>query len=489
MAAGASPKFTINYPLGGLTHEQFHVLAMHTARELKWPIVYVSPTGMVIYTDRTALFPNSELRIKIEGGTANISSLSTGTALVDLGRNKKYVKRFTDKLEAIRPLHDPEMLSLQYEDIRYPLEMQGADLMYYLPESVHDQTPGALSFFTPRPGYFITPILIYLNILVFILMAFAGVSVTDPDSQSLIRWGANFKPLTLGAEPWRLLTSCFVHAGFLHLAMNMGALLFIGMVLEPIMGKARLLSAYLLTGLAASLTSLWWHSISVSVGASGAIFGLYGVFIALLTTNLLERNLRRFLLLSIFTFVGYNLANGMKDGIDNAAHIGGLLSGLLVGYAFVPSLRRPASGGLKWATIALLTLFTITTSVAMYRTLPDTAGQYETSMRTIAAREQKALEALALPPGTPRDTMLIRFGRDGIANWEANIRTLDSLTPLRLPNSVIDRNEQMRNYYTLRIKSYTLYIKALKENTNRYQSEIIDYDRQMEAVMQTNGQK
>jgi rhomboid protease GluP len=484
MAIGFTPKYVTSFPLGNLTPQQFISLAIHTVHALRWTLVYVSHTGLVAYTDRTRIFPNGELRINLSDTHATITCLSTGTSFADFGRNRKFVQRFTTKLAEISPLFVNEVLELHYEDMRPYLDMQETDLMqHHLPEKPREVTQNILSFFLPSKGHVVTPLLVNLNILVFMLMVISGVSISDPDTASLIRWGANFKPLTLGAEPWRLLSSVFVHAGFVHLGMNMGALLFIGMVLEPIMGKTRLLAAYLLTGLAASLTSLAWHAISVSVGASGAIFGLYGVFIALLTTNMIERNLRRFLLLSIVTFVGYNLANGMTEGIDNAAHIGGLVSGLLMGYAMIPSLRQPKATGRKWATVALLTLLTGTSAFALYRNLPDTATQYENSMRTIAAREQKATEVLVMPSDTPRDSLLQRFNQDGIANWEANIRTIDSLKTLRLPVSVTERNAQLRTYYDLRIKSYQLYIKSISENTHRYDMEISDYDRQMQAVM------
>ena len=126
-----------------------------------------------------------------------------------------------------------------------------------------------------------------------------------------------------------------------YYVMNMYALVYIGLLLEPYLGKTRLAVAYVLSGAAGGATSVFWHEVVVSAGASGAIFGLYGVFLAMLTTNLMEKSARKSLLISIGVFVFYNLANGMKAGIDNAAHIGGLISGLLIGYAYYPELKTP----------------------------------------------------------------------------------------------------------------------------------------------------
>ena len=200
---------------------------------------------------------------------------------------------------------------------------------------------GFFSIFIPSENFLITPILIDLNILVFILMVIGGAGFMVSDSQVLLNWGANFRPLTLdGGQWWRLFTSTFIHAGFLHLLMNMYALLYIGSLLEPRLGSIRYASFYILAGLLASLTSLCVHDVTVSIGASGAIFGLYGVFLALLTTNLIEKKARSALLSSIGLFVAYNLLGGMKSGIDNAAHIGGLVSGAFFGYGAWFSLRE-----------------------------------------------------------------------------------------------------------------------------------------------------
>ncbi len=201
------------------------------------------------------------------------------------------------------------------------------------------QAADLLAVFKPAKDYFITPIILNLNLAVFLLMAANGVSMAQPDSVSLLTWGANYGPLTQGGQWWRLLSSCFLHIGIVHLLMNMYAFLLIGAQLEPRLGRLRFSIAYLLTGIIASGTSLWWHSHTISAGASGAIFGMYGVFLALLTTDLVEKRSRKQLFASILFFVVYNLLGGLKEGVDNAAHLGGLIAGLAIGYCYVPRLR------------------------------------------------------------------------------------------------------------------------------------------------------
>lgn len=192
----------------------------------------------------------------------------------------------------------------------------------------------------PQEGYFITPILIYLNTLIFLIMVFSGLGFVSFKSQDLLNWGANYRPSTTNGEWWRLLTSTFLHGGFIHLFANMIALMFVGIFLEPQLGRTKYLTVYLFTGILASCASLWWYDATVSIGASGAIFGLYGVFLALLVTKIYPPEVGKAFLLSTLIFIGYNLLMGLTGGIDNAAHIGGLLSGFLVGLMLYPSFKK-----------------------------------------------------------------------------------------------------------------------------------------------------
>ena len=188
--------------------------------------------------------------------------------------------------------------------------------------------------FLPREGYFITPILVNANLLIFAAMVLGGAGFVSFNAQDLLQWGANYGPMTTSGDWWRLLTSTFLHGGLMHVAANMFGLLFVGVFLEPLLGRARYLAFYLLTGITASVASIWWYDATVSVGASGAIFGLYGIFLALLLTKVFTPAFARSFLLSTSIFVGFNLLMGIAGGIDNAAHLGGLISGFVMGCFF-----------------------------------------------------------------------------------------------------------------------------------------------------------
>jgi len=186
-------------------------------------------------------------------------------------------------------------------------------------------------------AYFVTPLLLLLNLAVFAAMVAGGADAFHPAGRTLIAWGSNFSPLTLPGQPWRLLTSCFLHGGVAHLLLNSLALLFLGRLSETLVGPGRLLLAYLLSGVGGSLFSLWWHTQGInSVGASGAIFGLYGLVLMLALTGAvpMTKAQRYSLVWLVLLLVPGELEAGLKATTDNAAHLGGLATGLLVGGAF-----------------------------------------------------------------------------------------------------------------------------------------------------------
>jgi membrane associated rhomboid family serine protease len=200
-----------------------------------------------------------------------------------------------------------------------------------------------LNFFIPREGFYITAIIMDLNILIYIFMVCSGLGFISFKAADLLTWGANFRPVTTNGELWRLLTSTFLHGGLMHLLANMYGLLFVGIFLEPKLGKTKYAIIYLTTGIIASIASLYFHVPTVSIGASGAIFGLYGVFLALLLTEVFSKDFSKAFLTSTVIFISYNLLMGFAGaGIDNAAHIGGLVSGFIVGLILYPQLKRDA---------------------------------------------------------------------------------------------------------------------------------------------------
>lgn len=176
----------------------------------------------------------------------------------------------------------------------------------------------------------VTYSLIFICILVFILMYVLGNG--SKDNYTLLVFGANVDTLTKNGDYYRLFTSMFLHIGILHLLCNMYSLYIIGKEVENVFGKVKYLIIYLLSGIAGSILSLAFNHNTICAGASGAIFGLLG---ALLYFGYYYRTyLCVTLTRSIIPVIVLNLIIGFtSSGIDNAAHIGGLVGGILIAMA------------------------------------------------------------------------------------------------------------------------------------------------------------
>ena len=235
------------------------------------------------------------------------------------------------------------------------------------PESNKNLLPGITELM--RGGLSLTPVTIALvgaNLCIFAAMLAYGAGLWHSPNDVQLAWGANFGPATKDGEWWRLGTAMFLHFGLVHLAMNMWALWDGGRLAERLYGRWRFLVIYVASGLAGNLLSLIVHGDhAVSGGASSAIFGLYG---ALLVCLWRERSLVhpiefRWLFGGAAVFSAAMVGLGLLvTGIDNAAHIGGLTAGALLGVVLARRLSAysPTVGSGRWLAAGALLLAGVT---------------------------------------------------------------------------------------------------------------------------------
>src|SRR5215468_4779782 len=210
---------------------------------------------------------------------------------------------------------------------------------------------------TRRPLF--TYVFFGVNIFIFALMALAGGS----DPQTLIAFGVKDNALIASGQWWRFVTPVFIHIGLLHLAFNSYALWIVGPQVEKLYGPARFVILYVLTGIAGVCGSYFYHPQSISAGASGAIFGLFGV---LLVFGVRYRNsippfFKRAVGTGVLPVIVINLIIGFTiPAIDNSAHLGGLLAGAALA-ALVPFQKPGAEtpGIFKTLQMVLLALIVV----------------------------------------------------------------------------------------------------------------------------------
>ena len=196
----------------------------------------------------------------------------------------------------------------------------------------------------------VQPVWVAYVFLGLILAVFIGqlASTQFLGDDIILNLGAKVNPLIAQGEYWRLFTAIFIHSGFLHIGFNAYALYILGRDVERFSGALRFTLIFLLAGLSGSVFSLIFNP-SPSVGASGAIFGLIGALAVFLYRHRQlfgERGRRNFQNVVIIALI--NLAFGLQGGIDNWAHLGGLIGGLLLGWVLGPRWavsRDPLPGG------------------------------------------------------------------------------------------------------------------------------------------------
>lgn len=345
----------------------------------------------------------------------------------------------------------------------------------------------------PSKNFLILPLFMYICFLVFIAMAFVDGNPFEFDVDTLILFGGNLRFLVQAGEYWRLVSANFLHGGLFHFIFNMYALIFIGFYLEPFLGKWKFILAILLTGIVAAATSMWWHDISlVSVGASGAIFGLYGVFGALLSTELIPFRVRKALFASIGAFVVYNLVYGlMKEGIDNAAHIGGFLAGLLLGFTFYPGMMQeqkkllPEIIGLGLGISILLF-----GGYVLVKNTNDDQYKFQVLIENYIEEETGALAIYEKIDSLSEDDQIVFLQEKSIPAIQTCAGIVKEMSDLKKLD--IYHRETVRwldTYTQTRAFIFDLFLKSLVETTDKYDFTIRKHNANLELILKKlNGE-
>lgn len=205
-----------------------------------------------------------------------------------------------------------------------------------LPPDVQPGPPPPPAFRLRAPTYPVWATYVFLGLIGVVFVGQLALNPSGRQVDPIIVYGAKENTLIAQGEVWRLVTAIFIHVGLLHFGFNAYSLYNVGRMLETAYGAVRFSLMFLLTGVAGTVMSLWFNP-NPAVGASGAIFGLIGAEGILLYRNrvlLGERG--RSVLQNIIFVILINLAFGLQSGIDNWGHIGGLLGGVVLGWAIGP---------------------------------------------------------------------------------------------------------------------------------------------------------
>jgi rhomboid protease GluP len=459
-------------------------------KELNWEITQVSENKIEGNAPISLTSWGEKIQITIIDNYLYIKSNCIGNQILDSGKNKENVLSFIEEIQNKTIVIDSSEKTVISDKNKKRIK---PNLLQF------NKKNGFFSFleiFKIQKGYFITPIMIIVNIIIFIIMAIDGANIINPSVEKIIEWGANERALTLNGEAWRLLSSIFIHIGIIHLIMNLYALLYVGSLLEPFIGKTKFIIAYFVCGLLASTASIWWHTFSVSAGASGAIFGLFGVFIALLTTNFIEKSFRKPLLIYMGIYIGINLLNGLNSGVDAAAHIGGLVTGIIIGYIISYTIIVKESKSTNYWINGAIVFLGLSVSFLVLREIPnplknykseskeklDYFKLYEKKIKDYATNETLALELFSHRSDDKED--FLNFANDRTMwYWKENLKIVKEIEKYSLPKNMLDYNQIVKKYTKLRIKQTEIIYKRVKLDDEKLDRNILEVNQEIENAL------
>ena len=341
----------------------------------------------------------------------------------------------------------------------------------------------------------VTSVLLALNVVIFGIMLAWGIDPMQPAIDSLIQWGANYGPKTTQGEWWRLFTCMFLHIGVLHLLFNMIALWNVGGFMERWLGSTSFLVLYLLAGLLGSVASVAWNPFVVSAGASGAIFGLYGGLLAFLVRHraMQPHTSLAALRTNTLAFLGYNLVYGfIVQGIDMAAHIGGLAGGLVCGFVLTPAFTF-TSRGQRHKRNVLVGVLGLGLIIGLSDLLPRAEDvearlqQFASLDTTILATFNRAITQLQ--QGKLSDAEMLRIvEQEVLPPWWAQREALRQLTTLsRLPARQKRLVTTLVEYMTARQEGWELLREGLQRHDPRVLKRANEKQQQADEVIGQRG--
>jgi len=460
---GYSPKIEKYIPLADFPADKYLIVAKQAIENLGWSLSHVSESGLIAYTPISFQSYSEEISIRIHGNFAVVKSECVGIQMLfnDYGKNDLNLEKFFHEFEYVE-FHLKDVWEENLYKFHQLIATQDDHYFEKAPLATKNKIKNVLFLFFPQKGYTVTPILMLVNIFYYIALVLFSIvylryqfvrngSSYDPDfiealKRISLNFGVNQRNLVLGGEYWRLITYQFIHGSKSHLFFNMYALVYLGLMIENKLGWKKYLFIYLVSGICGGLVSLIFHQEGVMMGASGAIMGLYGAFIALLITKSFERKATRALLMSTLIVSLLVLINGaFGKRVDNAAHIGGFVSGFI--FTFLLNYKWDESFEIKsWARYAVSVLvflmffsgvlhFSPKYGTEEYRKLRDTFNGNMGSLNSI----------MNLKISLQKNVKLTSIKQDGIIPMERNLVVIKQMQALNLkPEDAKEREEKIK---------------------------------------------
>lgn len=480
---GYSPKIEKYIPLADFPADKYLIIARQVIENLGWKFSHISKTGIIAYTPISFQSYTEEISIRIHGNFAVVKSECVGIQMLfnDYGKNDLNLEKFFHEFEYVQ-YHLQDIWDEKLIEFHELIASQDDTYFDKAPLTAKNKIKNVLYLFLPQKGYLVTPILVILNVIYFgITVLFVAIVfklrsedalITEVITNAYLKLGANSRELVLEGQYWRLITHQFIHLSFSHLFFNMYALIYIGLMVEHKLGSVKFLVTYLLSGICGGLVSLIFHKFGFMAGASGAIMGIFGAFMALSLSKAFEKNASKALLISTVAVTAIMLINGMGGKVDNSAHIGGLISGFVICYLLFNEkigkfkVDAPLQYGL---TATLIVAF----SAAVLIFTPN--YQNRKFYKLQFAFEQNAFDfnkVYSIPYDLSKAEKVKMIEQYGIQMWHKNKKIVAEMKKLNLEKKESYKRDFDGKITNLAIKISELLRKEYLEESSKYRDEI-----------------
>ncbi|RZK43730.1 MAG: rhomboid family intramembrane serine protease [Pedobacter sp.] len=491
---GYSPKIEKFIPLGEFPADKYLVIARQAIENLGWNLSYVSARGIIAYTPISLQSYSEEISIRIENNFAIFKSECVGIQMLftDYGKNSKNLSQFFNEFEYVE-FHLKDVWEETLKSFHNVAATQDLDYFDKAPLTAKNKIKNVLYLLWPQHNYRVTPILILLNAFCYLILAgliflfFRGVT----DSKSLMAAGersgyfsgANSRELVLNGQYWRLISYQFVHGSKYHLFFNMYALVYIGLMVEHKLGIWRFFLIYILSGICAGLISIVYHDSGYMIGASGAIMGMFGAFIALLLSRAFERNATKALLISTLIVVAIMVGNGfLSKRVDNAAHVGGLISGFVLTYLLYNEKlwRWKIEKVLRYGFVSVLVI--LLAGLVIQFTPRIQTKEFLELEKVYQQNWAEYGKIYTRPYNLSREEKIQLIEKNGIRVWRENASVVKEMEKLTLTDKQMAKvrfHAKMVEYQT---QVVSLLYKEYTEDTKKYRLEMKGLMRQINEL-------
>lgn len=479
MAFGWKTEFDKIIPADGLSNWEIFSIARQACLELGWDYLVVDEKTFTATTPTHWTLSEEIIRIVAENDTIIFKSQSESLELYEGGRNKNNIE------ELLLPAFRKIRMRQQSEQLQAGAAILKDETIKQLKSGSRIASEKMTFGFKDHE---VTFCIITANVLIFILMMLKGVDPINPAVSDILEWGGNVKGYVTGGEWWRLSTAQFIHIGILPLLANVFGLYFIGLLVESILGKLKFLIAYLSAGVLASLVSIIWQPEGVIAGASGSVFGMYGVLFAFATTNYITKKFQWIWLVCVGSFAALNVVTGLHGGNDNAANFGGLVAGIIIGYLFYffhfkKNVAR--AGGTRISVEVML----ITSLLVFFyvRRGKDDSLQFEKAVMRLNQIEVKAMTQMQRLQEKSNNEAS-KFLRDtALPEWRHFQKEIMKTDTYSLDEEFKQKRTLLGRYADLRVKQTELIYKSIDQGTNKYDAKINEVSDKIDKIIDELG--